>query len=313
MKQYQDLIRNIIENGEYKDNRTGIGTYSIFGTQMRFKMADGFPLVTTKFTPFKAIAHELLWFISGNTNIKYLQDNGVHIWDEWADEFGNLGPVYGAQWRKWQHSKVEFFGDIACGLSNDPADDGYEYKGTVTTDGYSDWGLYMKNIDQLQNVIDKLKTNPNDRRLIVNAWNPALLPDDSKSFAENIANDKQALPPCHSFFQFYHINGKLSLQIYQRSVDSFLGLPFNIASYALLLHMVAQVTGLEPYELVWTGGDTHIYENHLEQCKLLLSREPFALPELVLTPKDYIEQYEIDDIYLRDYLHHPTLKGKVAV
>jgi len=272
--QYLNLVRRILDEGEYKDNRTGVGTYAIFGTQMRFNLREGFPLLTTKFTHFPSIAHELLWFISGNTNIKYLQDNGVRIWNEWANENGDLGPVYGAQWRNFDGS----------------------------------------GIDQLQNIIDKLRTNPNDRRLICSAWNPKVLPVDEDSFSVNVANGKCALPPCHAFYQFFHINGKLSLQMYQRSVDSFLGLPFNIASYALLLQMVAHVTGLEAHELIWTGGDTHIYENHIEQINEQLTRKPHHFPLVALNPDcKEIDDFKFDDIQLINYHSHPKLTGKVAV
>jgi len=315
--QYLNLLQFILSCGEYKENRTGIGTYAVFGTQMRFDMNDGFPLFTTKLVHFPSIAHELLWFISGSTNIKYLQDNGVRIWNEWADENGELGPVYGYQWRKWEDWKIECYSDIAVGQAVEPAWMGYEWVGHISKDSrglISDYGLYHRKIDQLQNVIDKLRTNPNDRRLIVTAWNPGVLPFDDLSFAENVAREKQALPPCHAFYQFFHINGKLSLHMYQRSVDSFLGLPFNIASYALLLHMVAQVTNLEPYELVWTGGDTHIYENHIEQISEQVQRSPLTLPRLELNPDcREIDDFKYEDISLVDYHHWPALKGKVAV
>lgn len=272
MKNYLNLAKEVMENGEYKPNRTGVGTYSLFGAQLRFNLSNGFPMVTTKSVHWPSVVHELLWFISGNTNIKYLQDNKVRIWNEWADESGNLGPVYGAQWRNFN------------------------------------------GVDQLQNVIDKLKTNPNDRRLIVSAWNPTVLPDDSMSFAENVSMGKQALPPCHAFFQFYHSDGKLSLQLYQRSVDVFLGLPFNIASYSLLLEMVAQITGLKAHEFVWTGGDVHIYENHLEQIKTQLTREPLDLPKVLLNPEiTNIDDFTFNDIELINYQHHEKLTGKVAV
>jgi thymidylate synthase len=232
MRQYLDLIEHVLENGIKKEDRTGTGTISVFGYQMRFNMADGFPLVTTKKLHTKSIIHELLWFLKGDTNIKYLQDNNVRIWNEWADEEGNLGPVYGSQWRSWQ-------------------------------------GADKKTYDQISEVIDSIKNNPDSRRHIVSAWNVAEI-------------DNMALPPCHIMFQFYVANGKLSCQLYQRSADIFLGVPFNIASYALLLHMMAQVTGLEPGEFVHTLGDAHIYTNHIEQAKLQISRDPMSLPQLKL-------------------------------
>ena len=316
MKQYLDLAERVRRDGEYKPNRTGIGTYSVFGAQLRFKMSDGYPIVTTKSVHFPSVAHELLWFISGNTNTRYLTENGVRIWNEWADENGNLGPVYGEQWRKWKDYKIECYSDIGCGLEPDPVSQGYQWIGNLTNPDIStetSHGLYSRKIDQLQNVIDKLRENPNDRRMIVSAWNPSVLPDDAESFSQNVANGKQALPPCHAFFQFYHINGKLSLHIYQRSVDVFLGLPFNIASYALLLHMVARITGLEPYELVWSGGDVHLYENHLDQIDVQMSRAPMGLPALGLNPDcKEIDDFSFDDIQLINYNHHSKLTGKVA-
>jgi len=270
--QYLQLVDMIRQEGERKENRTGVDTFAIYGTQMRFNLKYGFPLMTTKYTHFPAIAHELLWFISGDTNIRYLQENGVRIWNEWADENGDLGPVYGHQWRNFN------------------------------------------GVDQLQNVIDTLRTNPNDRRIIVSAWNPEVLPDNSLSFSENVAQGRQALPPCHSFFQFFHLNGKLSLQMYQRSVDSFLGLPFNIASYALLLQMVAHVTDLQAHEFIWVGGDTHLYENHMEQIDEQLNRVPYDFPTVRLNPDiKEIDDFTIDDIELVGYQHHPKLTGKVAV
>ena len=264
MNQYHDLLERILADGAKKTDRTGTGTLSIFGHQMRFNLASGFPMLTTKKLHLKSIVHELLWFLAGDTNIKYLNDNGVRIWDEWADENGNLGPVYGSQWRSW------------------PAPDG----GTI---------------DQISNVIEMIRKNPDSRRLIVSAWNPAEV-------------DKMALPPCHCLFQFYVADGKLSCQLYQRSADMFLGVPFNIASYALLTLMVAQQTGLEPGDFVWTGGDCHIYDNHLEQVREQLSRDPYPYPTVrfARTP-DSIFDYTFDDIVLEDYQHHPAIRAAVAV
>ena len=264
MKQYLDLLRHIRENGVMKSDRTGTGTQSVFGYQMRFNLADGFPLLTTKKVHLKSIIHELLWFISGDTNIKYLKDNGVTIWDEWADENGDLGPVYGHQWRSW------------------PAPDG-------------------RSIDQLSQVIDMIKHNPDSRRLLVTAWNPGEV-------------DKMALPPCHCLFQFYVAEGKLSCQLYQRSADVFLGVPFNIASYALLTMMIAQVCGLEPGEFIHTTGDTHLYRNHFEQVALQLSREPRPLPRMLLNPevKDIFE-FKYEDFTLEGYDPWPAIKAPVAV
>ena len=264
MRQYLDLMRRVLDDGVRKGDRTGTGILSIFGHQMRFDLAAGFPLVTTKKVHLKSIVHELLWFLSGETNIRYLKDNGVRIWDEWADEEGNLGPVYGAQWRSW------------------PAADG-------------------GSIDQIKTVVDQIKRNPNSRRLIVSAWNPADV-------------EKQALPPCHVLFQFYVVNGKLSCQLYQRSGDVFLGVPFNIASFALLTMMVAQVTGLKPGEFVHTFGDAHLYLNHLEQARLQLSREPRALPTMKLNPEVHsIFDFVYDDFVLEGYDPHPHIKAAVAV
>lgn len=264
MQQYHDLMRHILANGTQKTDRTGTGTISVFGYQMRFDLAKGFPLLTTKKVHMKSIIHELLWFINGDTNIKYLTDNGVKIWDEWADENGNLGPVYGKQWRSW-----------------------------AAPNG--------KSIDQLADVIKTIKTNPDSRRIIVSAWNPADVPN-------------MALPPCHAFFQFYVSEGKLSCQLYQRSADVFLGVPFNIASYALLTQMVAQVCDLLPGDFIWTGGDTHLYSNHLEQVDLQLSRDFNELPQLRINPdvKD-IFSFKYDDIELLNYNPHPGIKAPVAV
>ncbi len=316
MKQYLDLARRVRTEGEYKPNRTGVGTYSIFGAQMRFKMSDGFPLVTTKAVHFPSIIHELIWMISGETNIKYLQDNGVRIWNEWADQYGELGPVYGAMWRKWPHMMIEHHGDIAAQLVKNPADDGYEYIASICgADGIqTDHALFAKSIDQLQNCIDTIRDNPNSRRIITSAWNPALLPDESETFSQNVADGKQALPPCHAFFQFYVVNGKLSLQIYQRSVDVFLGLPFNIAFYAAMLHCVARITGTEPTELIWTGGDVHLYENHLKQIDIQLERTTLGLPAIGLNPDcKEIDDFSYEDFQLINYNHHEKLTGKVAI
>ncbi|MBT2755001.1 thymidylate synthase [Mesobacillus foraminis] len=264
MKQYLDLCRHVLENGTTKEDRTGTGTVSTFGYQMRFDLKEGFPLVTTKKLHLKSIIHELLWFLDGDTNVKYLQEHGVRIWNEWADENGELGPVYGHQWRSWP-----------------------------TPDGGS--------IDQISNVINQLKNNPDSRRMIVSAWNVADV-------------ENMALPPCHCLFQFYVADGKLSCQLYQRSADIFLGVPFNIASYALLTLMIAQVCDLEPGEFIHTLGDAHIYSNHLDQVKLQLSREPRRLPKMKLNPdvKD-IFGFRYEDFLLEDYEPHPHIKGVVSV
>ena len=264
MKQYLDLLKRITTEGVRKEDRTGTGTISVFGHQMRFNLEDGFPLLTTKKLHLKSIIHELLWFLQGDTNVKYLQENGVRIWNEWADENGDLGHIYGYQWRSWP-----------------------DYNGG--------------HIDQISEVIDTIKNNPNSRRIIVNAWNVADL-------------GNMNLPPCHMFFQFYVADGKLSLQMYQRSADTFLGVPFNIASYALLLMMVAQVTGLKPGEFIHTTGDTHLYVNHLEQVELQLSREPRALPKMKINPDvKSIFDFKYEDFELVDYDPHPHIKGVVAV
>ena len=264
MKQYLDLMHRIKDEGTRKADRTGTGTLSIFGHQMRFDLNQGFPLVTTKKLHLRSIIHELLWFLSGDTNIQYLKDNGVRIWDEWADENGDLGPVYGQQWRHWR-----------------------------TPDGDT--------IDQISQVMHTLKTNPDSRRMLVVAYNPADV-------------EKMALPPCHSLFQFYVANGKLSCQLYQRSCDVFLGLPFNIASYALLTHMVAQQAGLDVGDFVWSGGDVHLYLNHLEQTDLQLSREPYPLPQLRLARKpESLFDYRFDDFEILDYQSHPHIKAEVSV
>lgn len=264
MKQYHDLLRHILENGTKKTDRTGTGTISVFGYQMRFNLQDGFPLVTTKKVHLKSIIHELIWFIRGETNIKYLKENGVSIWNEWADENGNLGPVYGKQWRSWE------------------ARDG-------------------RIIDQLQDVIKQIKNTPDSRRMMVSAWNPADIPN-------------MKLPPCHALFQFYVAEGKLSCQLYQRSADVFLGVPFNIASYALLTMMIAQECGLEAGDFVWTGGDTHIYSNHLEQVELQLSREPRPLPTMIINPDiKNIFDFKFEDFVLENYNPYPAIKAPVAV
>lgn len=264
MKQYHDLMKHILEHGEVKTDRTGTGTKSVFGYQMRFNLQEGFPLITTKKCHLRSIIHEILWFLSGDTNIRYLKENGVSIWDEWADENGDLGPVYGYQWRSW------------------PAPDG-------------------RHIDQISNVINMIKNNPDSRRLIVSAWNPALV-------------DEMALPPCHSLFQFYVSNGKLSCQLYQRSADVFLGVPFNIASYALLTMMVAHVTGLEVGDFVHTLGDAHLYLNHIEQANLQLSRECRTLPTMTINRhvKDIFD-FKYEDFTLNGYDPHPHIKAEVAV
>ena len=274
MKQYLDLVNHLLATGSEKTDRTGTGTKSVFGYQMRFDLSKGFPLVTTKKIHFKSIVHELLWFLKGDTNIEYLQENGVRIWNEWADEKGNLGPVYGHQWRNWN----------------------------------------SEGIDQIQEVINTLKTNPDSRRMLVSAWNPSVLPDTKVSFSKNVANNKAALPPCHAFFKFYVADGKLSCQLYQRSADVFLGVPFNIASYALLTLMVAQVCGYEPGDFVHSFGDVHIYSNHFEQLKEQLSRAPKALPEMHLNPEiKNIFDFTYDDFELINYDPYPLIKGKVAI
>lgn len=274
MKQYHDLVKHVLENGNEKSDRTGTGTKSVFGYQMRFDLADGFPMVTTKKLHLKSIIYELLWFINGDTNINYLQENGVRIWNAWADENGDLGPVYGHQWRNWNSDEI----------------------------------------DQLNDVIETLRNNPDSRRMLISAWNPSVLPDTSKSFSENVANGKAALPPCHAFFQFYVADGKLSCQLYQRSADIFLGVPFNIASYALFTMMIAQVCGYETGEFIHTFGDAHIYSNHIEQLELQLSREPRPLPKMKINPAvERIFDFKFEDFELLDYNPHPHIKGAVAV
>jgi len=274
MKQYHDLLQHVLEHGNEKGDRTGTGTKSVFGYQMRFDLSEGFPMVTTKKLHLKSIVHELLWFLKGDTNIKYLQDNGVRIWNEWADGNGDLGPVYGHQWRNWNSEEI----------------------------------------DQIKDIVETLKKNPNSRRMLVSAWNPSVMPDTSVSFDENVANGKAALPPCHAFFQFYVANGKLSCQLYQRSADIFLGVPFNIASYALFTMMMAQVCGYEAGDFIHTFGDAHIYNNHQEQVELQLSREPRELPKMVINPdvKD-IFGFVFEDFTLENYQPHPHIKAKVAV
>ena len=274
MKQYQDLLKYIKENGVEKKDRTGTGTISVFGYQMKFDLKKGFPLVTTKKLHLRSIIYELIWFINGGTNINYLNDNGVSIWDEWADKKGDLGPIYGAQWRNWNNDGV----------------------------------------DQLKDVISSLKENPSSRRMIVTAWNPNIIPDTTKTFSENVKEGKAALPPCHAFFQFYVADNKLSCQMYQRSADVFLGVPFNIASYALLTFMIAQVCELEIGEFVHTLGDAHIYLNHLEQVDLQLSRDPLELPKLKLNPIiKSIEDFKYEDVEIIDYKFHPPIKGKISI
>lgn len=274
MRQYHDLLRLVLETGVRKSDRTGTGTISIFGHQMRFNLAEGFPLLTTKKLHTRSIIHELLWFLKGETNIGYLNQNKVTIWDEWADANGELGPVYGAQWRNWNN----------------------------------------EGIDQISMLVEGLKSNPDSRRHMVSAWNPSVLPLAGKSFSENVALGKAALPPCHAMFQFYVANGKLSCQMYQRSADIFLGVPFNIASYALLTMMVAQVCNLQAGEFILTLGDAHIYLNHLEQVQLQLSREPRPLPKMILNPevKD-IFGFRYEDFTLSGYDPHPHIKADIAV
>ncbi|WP_300437766.1 thymidylate synthase [Christiangramia sp.] len=274
MKQYHDLLKHVLENGAQKGDRTGTGTKSVFGYQMKFNLSEGFPMVTTKKLHLKSIIYELLWFLKGDTNIHYLKEHGVRIWNEWADENGDLGPVYGHQWRNWNSEEI----------------------------------------DQIKEIVETLKNNPNSRRMLVSAWNPSVLPDTSDSFSENVANGKAALPPCHAFFQFYVADGKLSCQLYQRSADIFLGVPFNIASYALLTMMMAQVCGYEPGDFVHTFGDAHIYSNHMDQVELQLSREPRPLPTMKINPEvKNIFDFKFEDFILENYDPHPGIKAKVAV
>jgi len=274
MKQYLDLIKHVRDNGILKEDRTGTGTKSVFGYQMRFDLSEGFPMLTTKKLHLKSIIYELLWFLKGDTNINYLNENDVKIWDAWANENGDLGPVYGHQWRNWN----------------------------------------SEGIDQITEVIETIKTNPDSRRMLISAWNPSVLPDTSISFSENVANGKAALPPCHAFFQFYVTDGKLSCQLYQRSADIFLGVPFNIASYALFTMMMAQVCDLKPGDFIHTFGDAHIYNNHSEQINLQLSREPRALPKMEINLKvKNIFDFKFEDFNLVDYNPHPHIKGVVSV
>lgn len=277
MKQYLDLLARVRESGDFKGDRTGTGTWSVFGHQMRFDLARGFPLVTTKKIHLKSVIHELLWFLAGDTNTAYLKESGVRIWDEWADGEGELGPVYGYQWRSW------------------PAADG-------------------RHIDQISQVIEQIRTTPNSRRIIVSAWNPADLPDETISPQANVAAGRMALAPCHAFFQFYVCDGRLSCQLYQRSADVFLGVPFNIASYALLTLMIAQICGLRAGEFVHTLGDAHLYTNHVEQADEQLGRSPFVLPRIELNPAvSDLFAFRYDDFTLVDYEHHPHIKAPIAV
>ncbi|OYT36861.1 thymidylate synthase [Candidatus Pacearchaeota archaeon ex4484_71] len=274
MEQYLNLLEKILREGVEKSDRTGTGTYSLFGEQMRFDLRKGFPLLTTKKLHLKSIIHELLWMLKGDTNVRYLQENGVRIWNEWADEKGDLGPVYGAQWRNWNG----------------------------------------EGIDQISDIVYKLKNNPDDRRMIVSAWNPSVMPESGKTFSENVANGKAALPPCHAFFQFYVADKKLSLKMYQRSADIFLGVPFNIASYALLTMMVAQVTDLEPKEFIHTFGDVHLYKNHVNQAKIQLKREPRDLPRMLLNRcVENIFDFKYGDFSLENYNPHPPIKAEVSI
>ena len=277
MQQYLDLMRHIRDNGNQKGDRTGTGTKSVFGYQMRFDLQQGFPLVTTKKCHLRSIIHELLWFLKGDTNTQYLKDNGVKIWDEWADEKGDLGPVYGYQWRNW------------------PTPDG-------------------RHVDQVKEVVEQLKQNPNSRRIIINAWNVADLPDESISPQDNVKNNKMALAPCHAFIQFYVADGKLSCQLYQRSADVFLGVPFNIASYALMTMMLAQVCGLSVGDFVHTLGDAHLYSNHTEQVEEQLKRTPYALPQMKLNPDvESIFDFTFDDFELLNYECHDAIRAPIAI
>ncbi|HEX6325620.1 MAG TPA: thymidylate synthase [Jiangellaceae bacterium] len=260
---YEELLRHVLAHGTPKSDRTGTGTRSVFGHQMRYDLADGFPLVTTKKVHLKSVVYELLWFLRGDSNVRYLQEHGVRIWDEWADQDGELGPVYGVQWRSWPTPSGE-------------------------------------HIDQISRVVETLRRNPDSRRIIVSAWNVAEL-------------EKMALPPCHAFFQFYVADGALSCQLYQRSADLFLGVPFNIASYSLLTHMVAAQTGYRPGEFIWTGGDCHIYDNHVEQVEEQLSRDPYPFPRLNLAERDSIFDYRYEDVEVVDYQHHPAIRAPIAV
>ena len=277
MQVYLDLLNTLLNEGQQKGDRTGSGTLSVFGHQMRFDLAQGFPMLTTKKLHLKSIIHELLWFLQGDTNIAYLKQNGVSIWDEWADESGELGPVYGKQWRKWPTASGE-------------------------------------TIDQIAQVVEQIKRTPNSRRLIVSAWNVADLPDETQSPQANVAIGKMALAACHTLFQFYVADGKLSCQLYQRSCDTFLGLPFNIASYALLTHMIAQQCDLDVGDFVWTGGDVHLYLNHIEQAQLQLTRETMPLPRLQIKRRPAsIFDYEFDDFAILDYQAHPSIKAPISI
>ena len=277
MQQYLDLLQNILDNGEVKEDRTGTGTRSFFGHQMRFDLSQGFPILTTKKIFFKGVVHELLWFLKGSTNNNDLKNEGVHIWDEWETEIGDLGPIYGYQWRSWP-----------------------------TTNG--------EQIDQIDNVIDQIKHNPDSRRIIVSAWNVADLPDETISPQENVANNKMALAPCHALFQFFVSGGKLSCQLYQRSCDTFLGLGFNIASYSLLTSMIAQQCDLKIGEFIWTGGDVHLYLNHLEQAQQQLSRKPYPLPKLkIKTKPNSIFDYRFEDFELINYQSHPHIPAPISI
>jgi thymidylate synthase len=274
MKQYLDLLSHVLNHGIRKTDRTGTGTLSVFGYQMRFDLQSGFPVLTTKKLHLRSIIHELLWFLKGETNLQDLHENKVSIWDEWADDQGNLGPIYGSQWRNWNN------------------------------DG----------IDQISDVIELIRLNPDSRRMIVSAWNPGVLPLPGKSFSENVAEGRAALPPCHAFFQFYVAESRLSCQMYQRSCDIFLGVPFNIASYALLTMMVAQITGLKQGEFIHTLGDAHIYLNHVDQCRLQLTRKPFPLPVMKINPKvKSIFDFRIGDFELVGYQSHPHIRGEISV
>ena len=277
MRQYLDLLNLVRHHGDRKEDRTGTGTLSVFGYQMRFDLRQGFPLVTTKKIHLKSVIHELLWFLAGDTNTRYLRENGVSIWDEWADDEGNLGPIYGYQWRAW------------------PAPGG-------------------GHIDQLRQALALIRSKPDSRRIIVSAWNPAALPDEGLSPRENVRLGRMALAPCHTLFQFYVCDGRLSCQLYQRSADIFLGVPFNIASYALLTHMMAQVCELEAGDFIHTLGDAHLYLNHLEQADLQLSREPLALPRIRLNPevRDLFD-FRYEDFEILDYVHHPHIKAPIAI
>lgn len=298
MKQYLNLMQNVLEHGEEKQNRTGTSTYSVFGRQLRFDLRKGFPLLTTKKVHWKSIVHELLWFISGDTNTKYLKDNGVTIWDEWADEAGDLGPVYGAQWRRWPKDiYTKDWPSIYPGIGE----------------------VREKYVDQLQSIITQIKNNPNSRRHIVSAWNPNYLPEERFSPQDNVKMGRMALAPCHMIFQFnVSAEGELDLLMYQRSVDTFLGLPFNIASYALLLTMVSLVTYTRPRHLVWTGGDVHLYSNHIEQAKEQLKRTPRELPTLIYVPDPIpevrsIDAFRYEDFVLADYKPWPPIKAEISI